>query len=56
VITAADPEPETHDPFDRRLLAQCQAENLQLATIDRALMDPSFGLESITTQSRVRLC
>ena len=38
VITAADPEPETRDPFDRLLLAQCQTENLLLATVDRALI------------------
>lgn len=38
VITAADPEPETRDPFDRLLLAQCQIEGLQLVTIDRALV------------------
>lgn len=38
VIAAADPEPETRDPFDRLLLAQCQVEGLQLATADRALV------------------
>jgi PIN domain nuclease of toxin-antitoxin system len=38
VITAAEPEPETRDPFDRLLLAQCQVEDLQLVTIDRALV------------------
>ncbi len=38
-ITAAEPEPDTRDPFDRLLLAQCQVENLQLVTIDRALAD-----------------
>jgi PIN domain nuclease of toxin-antitoxin system len=38
VITAAEPEPETRDPFDRLLLAQCQVEGLQLVTIDRALV------------------
>jgi PIN domain nuclease of toxin-antitoxin system len=38
VIGAADPEPETRDPFDRLLLAQCQTENLFLATVDRALI------------------
>ena len=38
VMTAADPLPETRDPFDRLLLAQCQVENLTLATIDQALM------------------
>jgi PIN domain nuclease of toxin-antitoxin system len=39
VLTAADPEPPTRDPFDRLLLAQCHVENLQLVTIDRALVD-----------------
>jgi PIN domain nuclease of toxin-antitoxin system len=38
VIAATDPEPETRDPFDRLLLAQCQVENLKLATVDRALL------------------
>ena len=42
-ITAAhaleelDPLPPTRDPFDRLLLAQCQIEGMQLATVDRAL-------------------
>jgi PIN domain nuclease of toxin-antitoxin system len=31
------PEPEIRDPFDRMLLAQCKAEGLQLATVDREL-------------------
>lgn len=39
VITAAEPEPLTRDPFDRLLLAQCQVEGLQLVTIDRLLVD-----------------
>jgi PIN domain nuclease of toxin-antitoxin system len=39
VTTVAEPEPPTRDPFDRLLLAQCQAESLQLVTIDRALAD-----------------
>jgi PIN domain nuclease of toxin-antitoxin system len=38
VITAADPEPETRDPFDRLLLAQCQVEGFQLVTVDGALV------------------
>jgi PIN domain nuclease of toxin-antitoxin system len=38
VIVAADPVPETRDPFDRLLLAQCHVENLTLATADRALV------------------
>jgi PIN domain nuclease of toxin-antitoxin system len=39
VITAAEPEPNTRDPFDRLLLSQCQIENLKLLTVDRALAD-----------------
>ncbi len=39
VLTAAEPEPPTRDPFDRLLLSQCQVEGLQLVTIDRALVD-----------------
>ena len=38
VITTAYPEPESRDPFDRLLLAQCQVENLKLLTLDRALL------------------
>jgi PIN domain nuclease of toxin-antitoxin system len=45
VITAADPEPGTRDPFDRLLLAQCQVEGLQLVTIDRALTDHPLALK-----------
>ncbi|MBB4439400.1 MULTISPECIES: type II toxin-antitoxin system VapC family toxin [Rhizobium] len=44
VITAADPEPETRDPFDRLLLAQCKVEGLQLATVDRLLVDHPLAL------------
>lgn len=33
------PEPETRDPFDRMLLAQCAVEGLRLVTIDRTLID-----------------
>jgi PIN domain nuclease of toxin-antitoxin system len=29
--------PNTRDPFDRLLLAQCQVENLRLVTVDRTL-------------------
>jgi PIN domain nuclease of toxin-antitoxin system len=32
-----DIEPETNDPFDRLLLAQCAVEGLQLLTVDQAL-------------------
>ncbi|KPH08786.1 PIN domain nuclease of toxin-antitoxin system [Rhizobium leguminosarum] len=44
VVTAADPEPETRDPFDRLLLAQCKVEGLQLATVDRLLVDHPLAL------------
>ncbi|WP_064684322.1 type II toxin-antitoxin system VapC family toxin [Rhizobium bangladeshense] len=44
VITAADPEPETRDPFDRLLLAQCRVEGLQLVTVDRLLVDHPLAL------------
>jgi PIN domain nuclease of toxin-antitoxin system len=37
VLTAAEPEPLTRDPFDRLLLAQCQVEGLRLVTTDRAV-------------------
>lgn len=31
--------PETHDPFDQMLLAQCQTEDLRLVTSDTGLKD-----------------
>ena len=46
VIVAADPEPETRDPFDRLLLAQCQVESLKLATVDRALLNHRLALKT----------
>jgi PIN domain nuclease of toxin-antitoxin system len=45
VIIAADPEPKTRDPFDRLLLAQCQAEGLRLVTVDRHLVDHPLSLK-----------
>jgi PIN domain nuclease of toxin-antitoxin system len=30
-------QPDTRDPFDRMLLAQCQAEDMRLVTTDRSL-------------------
>jgi PIN domain nuclease of toxin-antitoxin system len=36
-VAAVHPEPDTRDPFDRLLLAQCAVESLQLVTLDRAL-------------------
>lgn len=38
VLTEVDPRPQTRDPFDRLLLAQCQTENLRLVTQDRQLV------------------
>jgi PIN domain nuclease of toxin-antitoxin system len=38
------PEPDTNDPFDRMLLAQCKVEGLQLVTIDRALVNHPLAL------------
>ena len=38
VLADVGPEPETHDPFDRLLLAQCGVEDLRLLTVDRALV------------------
>jgi PIN domain nuclease of toxin-antitoxin system len=37
VLAEVDPAPETRDPFDRLLLAQCQVEGMRLVTRDRAL-------------------
>jgi PIN domain nuclease of toxin-antitoxin system len=36
-LAGVHPEPQTRDPFDRMLLAQCQVEGLKLVTVDRAL-------------------
>jgi PIN domain nuclease of toxin-antitoxin system len=41
----SDPEPETRDPFDRLLLAQCRVEDLQLATVDRSLTGHRLALK-----------
>ena len=37
VLAIIEPKPDTRDPFDRLLLAQCAVENLQLVTVDRRL-------------------
>jgi PIN domain nuclease of toxin-antitoxin system len=37
-VALLNPEPNTRDPFDRLLLAQCAVEGLQLITVDRALL------------------
>lgn len=44
VIAATDPAPETRDPFDRLLLAQCQVESLRLATMNRSLLKHPLAL------------
>lgn len=38
VLHAVSPEPDTRDPFDRLLLAQCEVEGLRLVTLDSALV------------------
>ena len=37
VLAEVFPEPNTRDPFDRLLLAQCKVEEMRLVTVDRAL-------------------
>jgi len=44
VISATHPEPETRDPFDRLLLAQCQVEGMKLVTVDRLLRQHPLAL------------
>jgi PIN domain nuclease of toxin-antitoxin system len=46
VIIGVDPPPETRDPFDGLLLAQCQVENLKLVTLDRALLNHPLVLKT----------
>lgn len=45
-LAAVEPEPTTHDPFDRMLLAQCQIENLKLVTLDRSLLRHRLAVKS----------
>lgn len=37
-VADVSPEPDTRDPFDRMLLAQCAVEGLRLVTVDHALV------------------
>ena len=37
VLQDVEPQPDTRDPFDRLLLAQCLVEGIRLVTLDRAL-------------------
>lgn len=45
VLAEADPVPETKDPFDRLLLAICQAEKMRLVTLDRSLISHPLTLQ-----------
>ena len=36
-VASFEPQPQTRDPFDHLLLAQCLVENMRLVTLDRAL-------------------
>lgn len=45
VTATVEPDPNTRDPFDRLLLAQCQAEELKLATVDRAILRHPLALK-----------
>jgi PIN domain nuclease of toxin-antitoxin system len=44
VLAEADPVPETRDPFDRLLLAICQAEKMRFVTLDRSLIGHPLAL------------
>jgi PIN domain nuclease of toxin-antitoxin system len=44
VLAEADPVPETKDPFDRLLLAICQAEKMRFVTLDRSLIGHPLAL------------
>ena len=46
VIVEAAPVPETRDPFDRLLLAQCAVEGMRLVTIDRTLVGHPYAVRS----------
>ena len=46
VSADVEPAPDTRDPFDRLLLAQCQVENLFLATADRSLVRHPLALRA----------
>ncbi|MBI3676661.1 MAG: type II toxin-antitoxin system VapC family toxin [Proteobacteria bacterium] len=40
-------QPDTRDPFDRLLLAQCQVENMRLVTVDRALAHHPLAWQAV---------
>ena len=45
VVSGADPEPPTRDPFDRLLLTLCQVDGLTFLTADRALRTHPVALK-----------
>jgi len=45
-VVEASPVPDTRDPFDRLLLAQCAVEGMRLITIDRSLAGHPFAVRS----------
>jgi PIN domain nuclease of toxin-antitoxin system len=46
VVAIAEPAPQTRDPFDRLLLAQCQVEGLKMMTLDRVLRGHRLALQA----------
>lgn len=44
VLDEAEPVPDTNDPFDRLLLATCQAEKMRFVTLDRSLIGHPLAL------------
>lgn len=44
VLAEADPVPDTDDPFDRLLLAICEAEKMRFVTLDRSLIGHPLAL------------
>ena len=43
-LAEADPIPDTNDPFDRLLLAICEAERMRFVTLDRSLIGHPLAL------------
>jgi len=56
-LAAIEPEPDTRDPFDKMLLAQCEIEGLRLSTTDPALVhirrSPNLSRYPAATNDRV---
>jgi PIN domain nuclease of toxin-antitoxin system len=47
VLEDLDPVPDTRDPFDRLLIAQCQVEHMRLVTLDRALAEHPMAWRAV---------